>query len=335
MRGKRVLLFAPKFFNYENYIKEEIERQGGIVHLYDERNHPSAVEKIIFRKAHFLLKRKALSFYRRICDVERQFQPDYIAFINPEMVDNDALALLKERFPGSKFLIYMWDSCKNKRVKHLFGQFDLKYSFDMDDCMRYGLNFRPLFYLKEFEGRRNTGNTEFSYDVSFIGTVHSDRIKIIEEIKAFCDANRLQYYFYLFVPGKLMFVLRWILSSSFRKFEKKYVHFEPLQQAEISKITEASRCVIDINHPKQTGLTMRTLEMLGMNKKIMTTNANVKRYDFYRPENQIVFERGMASFDVSELKHEYKEIPKEVYEKYSLASWVRHIFEISENEYGL
>ena len=53
MKGKRVLLFAPRFFGYENYIKEEIERQGGVVRLYDERNHPSAVEKILIRKAHF------------------------------------------------------------------------------------------------------------------------------------------------------------------------------------------------------------------------------------------------------------------------------------------
>ncbi len=331
MKGKRVLLFAPRFFGYENYIKEEIERQGGVVRLYDERDHPTAVEKILFRKAHFLLKKKALSFYRRVCEAEQNFQPDYVAFINPETVDNDSLALLKEQFSGSKFLIYMWDSCKNKKVKHLFGQFDLKYSFDMEDCKTYGLRFRPLFYLKEFEGRKGAGQTEFSYDVSFVGTVHSDRIKVIERIKAFCDASQLEYFFYLFVPGRLMYALRWILSPSFRRFEKTYVHFKPLRQETVSKITKKSRCVIDINHPKQTGLTMRTLEMLGMKKKLLTTNANVKKYDFYRPENQIVFERGKAALDVEELKKEYSEIPKEVYETYTLEAWVRQLFEAGES----
>ncbi len=333
MRGKKVLLFAPKFFYYEIYIKEEIVRQGGIVHLYDERDNPSALEKVIFRRAHFLFKNKVFSFYSKVCRQESQFKPDYIVFVNPETVDIQSLQLLKKSFADSKFIIYMWDSCKNKKVKHLFGEFDMKYSFDIDDCKNYNLNFRPLFYLPDFMDYGKNKKDSFLYDISFIGTVHSDRIDILTQMKRYCDRNQLNYFFYLFVPGRLMYVMRWLLSSSFRKFDKKCIHVEALKKEDISKITSVSRCVIDINHPKQTGLTMRTLEMLGMSKKILTTNGNIKKYDFYREENQIVFDRKNGAFNVSELKKEYVEIPKDIYKKYSLEAWINHIFQIKEENY--
>ena len=38
LEGKKILFFAPKFFNYEVEICKEIEKQGGIVRFYDERN---------------------------------------------------------------------------------------------------------------------------------------------------------------------------------------------------------------------------------------------------------------------------------------------------------
>ncbi len=63
LKEKKVLFFAPKFFGYENAIKEEIERQGAIVHLYDERCNPSSLEKIIIRKCPSVLKLKIFNNY--------------------------------------------------------------------------------------------------------------------------------------------------------------------------------------------------------------------------------------------------------------------------------
>ena len=80
----------------------------------------------------------------------------------------------------------------------------------------------------------------------------------------------------MFVPGKLLLFLRKIFNKSFRKWDDKYISIEQIPKEKVAEIQENSRCNIDINHPNQTGLTMRTIEMVAMNKKLMTTNLNIK-----------------------------------------------------------
>ena len=68
LNGKRVLLFTSQFFNYHNLIKAQIESEGAVVHLYDERNNPSSVEKILLRKAHFLMVGKVNRYYAEVAE---------------------------------------------------------------------------------------------------------------------------------------------------------------------------------------------------------------------------------------------------------------------------
>ena len=46
-----------------------------------------------------------------------------------------------------------------------------------------------------------------------------------------------------------------------------------------------SNCILEILQKGQDGMTLRTLEALFMNKKLMTTNRKIKEYDFYDPAN--------------------------------------------------
>ena len=323
LKKKRILLFAPQFFDYEKYIKEEIERQGGIVHLYDERNNPTAVEKILLRKMRFLLERRINQYYQEVSESEKEFNPDYIVFINPESVNGESLKILRKTFPESCFILYMWDSSKNKKIKQYIDKFDYSFSFDKSDCEMFGMSFLPLFYIPAFEEMRQN---DYDYDVSFIGTVHSDRPEIIYKLKEYCDNNNLSYFFYLYIPGKLMLLLRLITNKYLRKLNNGYIHLEALDKSTLSKITARTRCVLDINHPKQTGLTMRTLEMIGQKRKIMTTNEHVKEYDFYVPSNQIILHRNEINILPEYIRDEYRDIAEEIYNKYSLENWIKTLF---------
>lgn len=327
LRDKKILFFAPRFFGYEKYIKEEIEAQGGVVHFYDERNNPSSVEKILYRKIHFLTNCKVNLYYSEICDAEKDFRPDYIFFLNPEAVNKVSLKRLKKAFPNTPIILYMWDSLKNKKVKQLLKFFDYKYSFDYNDCERYGMMFRPLFYLPEYEMQDK--EVEYKYDVAFIGTIHGDRAKILHNLKKYCDEHEISYYLYMYIPGSVLLTLRLISDKFLRKFEKKYIYTKPLEKEQVSKILSQSRCVIDINHPRQKGLTMRTFEMIGLRRKIITTNVEVKKYDFYNPVNQIVVSREGAMLSDKEIKEGFLAIPNEISEKYSLKYWVRDVFDLS------
>lgn len=333
LENKTVLLFVPQFFGYEISIKQEIERQGAIVHMYDERPNPTSVEKILIRKARFLLKEKIKRYYDKVNEIEKNYNPDYILFINAETVDKEILDNMKHIHTKACFILYMWDSIKNKPVKRYFNIFDRIYSFDREDCKKYGLLFRPLFFIPVFEKKNEDTLSQayktekrYKYDISFIGTVHSDRVKIVSKLLDYCNTQNFSYYWYLYVPGKLMYFLRWCTDKAFRRIDKQYIHIEPMSKEKFAEVSKDTRCVLDINHPKQTGLTMRTIEMVGACRKIITTNAEVEKYEFYIPSNQIVISRDMINIEKELIVKDYVNVEQNIYEKYTIRGWIGDLF---------
>ncbi|HFR3278101.1 TPA: capsular biosynthesis protein CpsH, partial [Streptococcus suis] len=101
--------------------------------------------------------------------------------------------------------------------------------------------------------------------------------------------------------------------------------FDHLSSKEIADIINETEVVLDIQHPKQSGLTMRTIEMIGMNKKIITTNPMIRQYDFYNPNNILIIDRFDVEIDLSFFESPYQELQTEIYEKYSLEQWILDI----------
>jgi len=80
--------------------------------------------------------------------------------------------------------------------------------------------------------------------------------------------------------------------------------------------------IIDIQHPKQHGLTMRTIEILPLQRKLITTNSEIKRYDFYHNENIMVIDRDDPILDEQFLLTPFKEIDPKIVHQYSVNGWV-------------
>ncbi len=92
------------------------------------------------------------------------------------------------------------------------------------------------------------------------------------------------------------------------------------------ELVSKSKVIIDIEHLKQKGLTMRTLEMLGSNKKIITTNKEVLNYDFFDENNICVIDRNNPIINKSFFESDFRIIDEEIYNKYSINKWVETIF---------
>lgn len=87
-----------------------------------------------------------------------------------------------------------------------------------------------------------------------------------------------------------------------------------------------SRTILDIEHPAQTGLTMRTFETLGASKKLVTTNAQVRDYDFFDPSNILVIDRkSPPRIPESFLETAYVPAHADIYSKYSLQGWIKDV----------
>ena len=72
----------------------------------------------------------------------------------------------------------------------------------------------------------------------------------------------------------------------------------------------------------QEGLTLRVLEALFYSKKLITNNKNIKKYDFYNPNNIFIWgvddEKNLLNF----INSDYITIEENILNRYSYDSWI-------------
>lgn len=130
---------------------------------------------------------------------------------------------------------------------------------------------------------------------------------------------------YFFFQGKIMFYRYKLLNKEMRKIPASEFQFIPMKKNELLELYKKSRIIVDVQHPKQTGLTLRTMEALGAKRKLITTNSDVEFYDFYNPTNILIVDRNNPVINTEFLNSEYSELPDEIYEKYSINSWIEKL----------
>lgn len=324
LEGKNILYISPKFFNYENKIQNELERMGASVDFYDDRPANDFFTKVCIRvKLKSIIKKKVDDYYDSIYNEISKKEYHYIFVVSPETLDFDKLLKIKEIQKKAKCILYMWDSFKNKNSLNTIKLFDKVFSFDSRDVKKYDLIFLPLFYCNEYNNKLL--KEEYKFDLSFIATAHSDRYKLAKEIKKILEKNGLKIYFYFYLPSKIMYIIRKIFIKKYEYGKISDFSFQSLNQEKIINVFNNSNVILDINHPEQFGLTMRTIECLGAEKKLITTNQNIRNYDFYNPNNILIIDRENIKIDISFFEKEYQSLSEEIYQKYSLNNWLKSI----------
>lgn len=328
IKDKKILFFAPSFFNYEIEIKNKLINLGAKVDFYDERMKPTNLEKVIIRLKKDLLLKKIKNYYQKIIEENKNKKYDYIFFLSPETITRELLIQLKKSQKQAKLILYMYDSIKNKKnALEILDEFDDCFTFDKGDSKEYSnFKFLSLFYLDEYKNSSQK-KKNIKYDLSFIGTIHTDRYRIIKKIGQLLIEKKLVLKTYMYFPSKLMYLFMKIFNKDYRYSKFKEFSFSSISKEEILEILLSSRIILDIQHPNQIGLTMRTIEMIGLKKKIITTNGNIKEYDFYNPNNILIIDRENVEIDYSFFQKEYIELDEKIYEKYSLENWLNTIFQ--------
>lgn len=321
--NRNIVLICPKFYQYHDVIAEELIRMGATVYYFDERPSNSVLFKLALRlNVSFLTKRIISSYYECIDKELNNDSVTDVLILNAEAINEIVMILLKNKFPQALFTLYMWDSIKNKKsVPNIVCFFDRAYSFDQEDCKKVKkLVFEPLFYQRSFE----FNNAKNSIDLSFVGSIHSDRLSIVGELNRKAD---IKAYFYMYSPSKLFTLLKW-LSNPIRFFKAlKLVKYEKIGTKKVSDIFSKSKCILDIHHPNQNGLTMRSFEALASGKKLVTTNKNILKYDFYHSDNVLVVDRKDINIKVllDFIEKKYNEDKINEMKNYRIDKWLRRI----------
>ena len=330
-----MLFIGPKTFGYENEIKQELERAGYTVDWHDERPSSSSLVKALIRVHPGLAAPLSNAYFDRIFNSALKADYQIVFVIKGEALPLKKLEEFRKSLPNIRFIYYTWDSFKNvKNAYEKLPYFDKAYSFDRFDCLADNkIKHLPLFYTNVY-GKLAIPNpvaeARADIDLLLLASLHSDRYSVAQGIfrAAMQIMPGIRIFKHLYYQSRWVFALRKLIDPQFRVIPWGDVEWRALNTQQTVSLIARSRILIDVHHPKQTGLTMRMMESLGAQKKIITTNPDVKNYDFYRPENILVVDRNNPIITEDFLRQPYQPLDNNTYSRYSLQMWVKEIFSL-------
>ncbi|PJJ63007.1 CgeB family protein [Chryseobacterium geocarposphaerae] len=333
IKGKKVLFLAVRFFQYEKAIAQRLSELGAEVDFYDERPSNSNFAKGVIRFNKKIYQSIINRYYRSIIDEIQNKKYDYFLLIKGEAVPAYFLEKVRLLNPEIEMIYYNFDPLKEYPVLiSNLKYFDKKFTFERNDALRYGLSFRPLFYLNEYK-HLASDISDLNYDIIFIGSAHTDRYIVGENVRSIAEKLKLKCFFYYYAMGRIAFRLRKIVDKELKQFDNKKLSFTTLSHHEIIDYYRRAKSVLDINKPFQDGLTIRTFEVLASGRKLITTNSDITNYPFYNPNNIFIIDRTHIKLDRDFFNSEFEKIEDEVLYMMSLDSFIECLFVKDQNEY--
>ena len=163
-----------------------------------------------------------------------------------------------------------------KRAIKMRNCFDYVFSFDSEDCEKYGfLKFYNCFSKPSTIGYDNSKKC----DAFFIGNA-GGRLKILKD--TFKHISKFNKNSKFFITG--------VDNSDMESIPNVYYNQEMSFYDEMS-YSYNSNCLIEILREGQTGISLRVCEAIAFNKKLLTNNQNLKKEPFYDSRYMYVFEK--------------------------------------------
>lgn len=334
MNNKKVLYIGTPIFNYHKKIISEFEAQGYSVDFYNDRPSESSFIKGMIKIKKSLLNSLIQKYFDKIMSETKDKTYDLVFIVNCKVFTPEMIKQMRERQKSARFVLYMWDSLTlYPNSRDLIPIFDTAYSFDSEDSEKINeLKFLPLFYCKEFEQVGQVQNSQIDYDIVSVCTAHPNRYKTIHKLFPQLESKGIRIFSYMFL-NKLQYLYNRVFVPEFKEAKKSEFKFIPLSETENLNVLKRANTVFDMQHNKQSGLTMRTIETLGAKRKMITTNTNIKKYDFYNENNIFVMNDNNLDKIENFIERKYEPINDEIYRKYSISSWIDTIVNDTDNKY--
>ena len=290
MENMNILFVGPKFNSYEKTITKTLkksEKYNKVLFVQDcplRSTHLFALLYNLFPSIKLALVKY---FNKKIIKIIKKNNIDCFFILKGEFVLSETITAIRKSCPKIKIIVYQWDSINNNpQAKDLLQLADDSYTFDPIDAQNLNITYLPLFSSWKETGLNQTEfEKQIKFDILSIGGYRGHRIPYVNAMKEFCEQNELTYRFHNYEN-----------FMSFLKNRKKLnikladVSFSRISYKKYYTLLLQSKAVLDIHSPSQNGLTMRTMETLSLNKKLITTNKNIFKEPFYNKNNIYVIQ---------------------------------------------
>lgn len=324
-KGKNIMVFAPYGCtqHYGDAIRDELLKRGANVKRYDERPSQKALTKIIIR----LFKKKIPQIFDHyIASLIKENEGtnfDYILICKGEAFTPLTINHLREAYPEVKIILYLWDVMHLTKMNDVVSSCDRVYSFDPGDVKKNkGLIFRPTFFVNDYTAVRDT--KDFKNDVVFIGTLFGKRYKEIQNFKNKFETAGYRFFSYLYVPGMIVYIKDFITKFPYMSFKK--IHLNWLSVAGTIDVLNETKAILDINYSFQQSLSTRAHEAMASRRKYITTNPEIKTYDYYNQNNILVIDRQNPVIPKEFMDSEFETVSPDILYKFSIPGLVDDLF---------
>lgn len=334
---KKIILAMPSLYKLDEAIEKNLSILGyDVINLCYENSRAyyptifnrikSWLLKIFFGKTVYKEYIKEMIYSRYMKDINDKLsaldiQADFALCIRANVYPRSIISKIKLK---SKVCInYQWDGISaHPDILDYMSYFDRFFVFDKADIEKY-----PEYKL------RHSTNFYFDYNVAnlfrnngkafFLGGYQANRTN---QIKGFIDKAKqtnLSLDFYLIAKDNRAIIafdndpiIHYIHSSNAFSFEQN-----------LDKVKE-SFIVVDFLNAVHQGLSFRVFDALCFNKKLITTNETIIDYDFYHPNNILLWNDSTKVEDLKKfIELPYQEINEEIKSKYSFSTWLKSILD--------
>ena len=244
---------------------------------------------------------------KRISELPKQ---DYVLIVNPNQFRNDIRLLLRNK--TTNFIAYNYDSLARIPLPENHNElFDKIFSFDIEDVQNnsYLTLLTNFIYLDKLPYLQTQNKAFMILSKSYEREILLSRIANIFDKKGIYN-----YEFIVANPANKKVNKRIHLTEKHIKLD---IVIDKMKNAEI---------LILLVRPNQTGLSFRIFEAMALQKKVITNNQTIKKYDFYNSNNILVINNQVDDIADEFLTKPYEEIPEEIYYKYTLENFINTLF---------
>ncbi len=199
------------------------------------------------------------------------------------------------------------------------------YTFDKGDAEKYksyGMQFKHYFWP-------NAATVDDAE--RFMKQQDEPVVKRQEAFFIGADRGRLKYLMSLSDRLKDMgveakFHIVGELHGHYYGHQREVITRQRLSYEEVIDEDRHSCAIIDVPQPGQMGLTLRPMEALFFGRKLITTNKDIKNYDFYCPENIFILDEQPDEDIRAFLNAPMKKIPFDIVSGYTAERWLNGFF---------
>jgi len=177
------------------------------------------------------------------------------------------------------------------------------------DAEKFGFRLVPQLYTGI---DASTGNETEPTGVLFVGKDRR-RYKVIHAIIEQLKSEGIPHCVKLMLGG----------YDKIESCLQPYYITQRISYPDMLDLVKSSQCLLEVIRGENSGWTLRTMEALVYDKKLITTNRHIVEAPFYHPANIYVWgvdKRTIASF----MNETYHPVPEQIKSQYYFENWINY-----------